>query len=353
MFISSFFGLNSQKSEKPKDRHSRHSEHREKPHRSSRHHHSRRREQSDPPEYASEGGSRDREDEYHRRNPYPRDRRDHGRVDPHSRHERGPDRRTHKRDRREYARGMMEDKRDRRDTHGDNDDQRDRRQSERRTGGGCKRSPSLRRALHRQPGETAQDMRDRVDGHSRRSTKYDGEQVPKRSPSPEQEEESPDRRSFHRRPGYTTTTSYQYRDEAMEDPAPGQLPKSATWPSEDPSRGGPHDDTSRKERVQDQAPSSPMMNESPVIEPVRRRHTDFTTSYAYKSGLDGKSWSETQQSLFSNSRTVRLPAPGPVRMLDPKYWNSKDFDQGLAREIAFTDLGLTVERELLFRAAPV
>jgi hypothetical protein len=58
-----------------------------------------------------------------------------------------------------------------------------------------------------------------------------------------------------------------------------------------------------------------------------------------------------QQSHFSGSRTDRLPPPGPVRMLSQKDWESKDLDQDLAREIAFEDLGVTIEGE--FPLVPV
>jgi len=93
------------------------------------------------------------------------------------------------------------------------------------------------------------------------------------------------------------------------------------------------------------------MRQSTGREPPRQRHSGYTTSAAYRSGLAGKTWAETQQSLFSGSRMVRLPPPGPVAMLSQKDWESKDLDQDLAREVAFEDLGVTTERKSLLLSA--
>jgi hypothetical protein len=243
----------------------------------------------------------------------------------------------------------------------DNDNEREGRQSERRTEDEGYRSPSLSGALRRQPGETRQEMQDRVDGQCRRRPKHTSEQEPRRSPSYGQEEKSPDRRSMPRRPRFTTTTSYRYPDVAMEDPAPGPLPRSATWQSKEPSQrpksGGessqlhhsdnqePSNHRSHRKRDGEPARSPPRAHDDPTITPLQRRHTASTTSDAYKSGMAGNPWSETGKSLFSWSRLDRLPPPGPVRMLGQKDWESKALDQDLAREIAFEDLGVTIEGE--------
>ena len=369
MFVRSFFGLNLGKSEKSRDHHSRHSPHRETSHHSTRHHHPRRRERSERPGFASERDFRDSEGD-DRRVSYPGDR--HGKGMSRSRHEREADRESfsdgdsHERHRREFSR-VLEDERDRRYVESGEEDDRDGRQSERRAGDGGHRSPSLSRALHRQPGETEQDMQDRVDGHSRRGTKDDSEQVPTRRHRRRQEDEGPERPSMPRRSAYTTRTTYQYRGGPKEDPAPGPLRKSATWPSEASSQepkpldGHSHlhhsdswdsqNPSSCKESSRDQLPGSPIIRENIGVEPPRQRHTDYTTSAAYRSGLAGKSWAETQQSLFPGSRMVRLPPPGPVAMLSQKDWESKDLDQDLAREVAFEDLGVTTEHKSLLLSA--
>jgi hypothetical protein len=153
----------------------------------------------------------------------------------------------------------------------------------------------------------------------------------------------------------------------MGDPAPGGLSKSATWPSKDPSQrpkpGGershlrhsdnqdPPDHRSHRKRDREPARSPSLAQDDPTITPLHRGYTAFTTSDAYKSGLAGKPWSETDRSLFSGSRMDRLPPPGPVRMLGQQDWESKDLDQDLAREIAFEDLGVTIEGE--FPLVPV
>ena len=363
MFVRSFFGLNPGKSEKSKDHRSRHSPHRETPHHSTRRHHHGHRERSDPSEFASERGFLD-SDDHDSRDPYPKHRQDHGRGTFQSRYDREANRERlyeendRQRGRREYYR-EMEDERKRRATDMGDNDEREGRQSEKRTGGGEYRSPSLSRALHRQPGETKQEMQDRLDGHSRRRPKYDSEQESRSSPSRGREEESPDRSFIPRRPGFTTTTSYQYSDKPIQDPAPGRLQKSATWPSKDPSQrpkpvGGrshlrhsdnqdPPDHRSHRKRDREPARSPPLAQDDPTITPLHRGYTAFTTSDAYKSGLAGKPWSETERSLFSGSRMDRLPPPGPVRMLSQKDWESKSLDQDLAREIAFEDLGVTIE----------
>jgi hypothetical protein len=374
MFVRSFLGLKSEKSEKSRDRHSRHSPHRETPHHSTRHHHPRRRERSQRPGYASQRDFDDSDDydRNDRRDPYPRDRQGHGKAKSQSRYEREADRErfSDENDRERYRRNAyreVEDERHRRGVDRGNDNDRDGRQSERRMEDGGYRSPSLSRALQIQAGETRQEMQDRVDGHSGRRPKHASEQEPRRSSSHEQREESPDRRSIPRRPGFTTTTSYQYPDKPMEDPAPGRLSKSATWPSKDPSHrpkpGGErshlrHSDNQdspdhrfHRKRDSEPARSPPLAQDDPTITPLHRGHTAFTTSDAYKSGLAGKPWSETERSLFSGSRMDRLPPPGPVRMLSQKDWESKSLDQDLAREIAFEDLGVTIEGE--FPLVPV
>jgi hypothetical protein len=147
----------------------------------------------------------------------------------------------------------------------------------------------------------------------------------------------------------------------MGDPAPGGLSKSATWPSKDPSQrpkpGGershlrhsdnqdPPDHRSHRKRDREPALSPPLAQDDPTITPFHRGYTAFTTSDAYKRGLAGKPWPETERSLFSGSRMDRLPPPGPVGMLSQKDWESKSLDQDLAREIAFEDLGVTTEGE--------
>jgi hypothetical protein len=371
MFVRSFLGLKSEKSGKSRDHHSRHSPHRETPDHSNRRHHHGRQERSDPPEFASERGFLD-SDDHDIRDPYRKHRQDQGRGTFQSRYDREANRERsyeeHDRQggRREYYR-EMEDERKRRATDRGDNDEREGRQSEKRAGDGEYRSPSISRALHRQAGENTQQMQDRVDGHSRRRPKHDSEREPRRSPSYDQDEETPDRRSMPRRPRFTTTTSYQYPDKAMEDPAPGGLYKSATWPSKDPSQrpkpGGershlrhsddqdPPDHRSHRKRDRDPAPSPPLAQDDPTITPLHRGYTAFTTLDAYKSGLAGKPWSETERSLFSGSRMDRLPPPGPVRMLSQKDWESKSLDQDLAREIAFEDLGVTIEGE--FPLVPV
>jgi hypothetical protein len=371
MFVRSFFGLHPGKSEKSRDHRSRHSPHGETPHHSTRQHHPRRRERSERPGYASERDFDD-SDDYNRRDPYPRDRQGHGRRNSRPLYKREANRErlydedNHETDIREYYRAI-DDERNTRDFDMEHDNERDGRQSERRGGDGGYRSPSISRALHIQAGETRQEMQDRVDGHSRRPTKRESGPEPRRSPSREQGEETPDRRSIPRRPRFTTTTSYQYPDKPMEDPAPGLLSKSATWPSKDPSQrpkpGGershlrhsdnqdPPDHRFHRKRDREPARSPPLAQDDPTITPLHRGYTAFTTSDAYKSGLAGKPWCETKRSLFSGSRLDRLPPPGPVRMLSQKDWESKSLDQDLAREIAFEDLGVTIEGE--FPLVPV
>ena len=370
MFLS-FLGLNSQKSAKSRNHHSRHSHSRETPHDSTRHHGHRHRERRYRPRSVSERGSLDIDDD-DERDPYPKTRQGHSGVKSRSRYEREADldrlyqENNRERERREHFRNGGHE-RDWRDVDRGGEHDRGGRQSERRAEGEDHRSPSLSRALHRQPGETEQDMQDRVDGHSRRGTKHHSEQVPIRRHRRRQEVEGPGRPSMPRRPAYTTTTSYQYPVASNGDPVSGPLPKSATWPSESPSQKSkpqnghsqPHpsykaasyDPTSDQERDRDQAPSSPTMKEDPSVDHLRGRQTGYTTSAAYRSGLAGKSWAETRQSLFPGSRMVRLPPPGPVAMLCQKDWESEDLDQDLAREVAFEDLGVTTERMSLLLSA--
>jgi len=369
--LLSFLGLNSQKSEKSKNYHSRHSHARKTPHDSTRHHGHRHRERSDRPRSVSERGSLDIDDD-DERDPYPKNRQGHSGVKSRSRYERDADldrlyhENNRERERREHFRNGGH-KRDWRDADRESEHERGGRQSERRAVGEENRRPSLSRALHRQPGETGQDMRDRMDGHYRRGTQYDSEQVPTRRHRRRQEDEGPERPSMPRRPAYTTTTTYQYPGGPNEDPAPGSLRKSATWPSETSSQkpkprnghshlhysdsGDSENPASCGESSRDQAPPSPIMRESTAVEPPRQRHTGYTTSAAYRSGLAGKSWAQTQQSLFSGSRMVRLPPPRPVAMLSQKDWESEDLDQDLAREVAFEDLGVTTERKSLLLSA--
>jgi hypothetical protein len=372
MSLRSFFGLNSGKSEKSRDHHSRRSPHRETPHHSTRHHQPRRRGISARREFASGPDFHD-SDYDERKDPSPRDKHGHGRRDSRPLYDSEINRERlygeakNERDRRERSEGL-EDEKDRRDVDRENNNERNGRQSERRTGDEEYRSPSLSRALHRQSEETRHEMRDRLDGHSRGRKKHDSEHEPRRSPSHGQEEESPDQRSMPRRPRFTTRTSYQIPDRYMEDPAPGPLPRSATWPSKDPSQrpkpGGetsqlrhsdsqdPSDHRSHRKRDREPARSTPLAQDDPTITPLHRGHTDSTTSDACKSGLAGEPWSETERSLFPGSRLVRLPPPGPVRIMSQRDWESKYLDQDLARKIAFRDLGVTTESEFLLLFIP-
>jgi hypothetical protein len=186
MFVRSFLGLKSEKSEKSRDHRSRHSPHRETPHHSTRQHHPRRRERSERPGYASERDFDD-SDDYNRRDPYPRDRQGHGRRNSRPLYKREANRErlydedNHETDIREYYRAI-DDERNMRDFDMEHDNERDGRQSERRGGDGGYRSPSISRALHIQAGETRQEMQDRVDGHSRRPTNRESGPEPRRSP---------------------------------------------------------------------------------------------------------------------------------------------------------------------------